>query len=48
MKKFYESPELELVKFTLKEVVLNSQEGGIGENFGNGDDPIVDDDLLDP
>ena len=46
MKKFYEAPELELVRYSLVDPILGSQEGAIGENFGGGDD-IIDDDLLD-
>ena len=48
MKKSYEAPELELVKFTLKDVLSGSPlEGTIGENIdpGDPDDPINLDDL---
>ncbi len=38
MKREYESPELELIKLTLADVVLASTESGIGENIGGGND----------
>lgn len=47
MKKFYEAPEMELVTFTLQDVILSSKEQDLTEYFGNGDD-VIDDDLLDP
>ena len=46
MKKFYEAPEMELVKITLKDAILGSKEQEVTEHFGNGDD--FGDDLLDP
>ena len=37
MKKDYKAPELEVVKFTLKDVILSSPtEDPIGENIGGG------------
>ena len=45
MKKFYEAPEIEMIRFTLQEVILSSQEGGLGDLIGGDDDPG--DDLLD-
>ena len=48
MKKFYEAPELELIRFTLKDDILGgSQEGEINNPGIIGDDEYGDD-LLDP
>ena len=41
MKKFYEAPELELVRFTMQDVLGGSQEGEIGDKIV-GDDDYVD------
>ena len=46
MKKFYEAPELEIIRLTLKDAILGSQEGSINETIG-GDDDIIDLDLYD-
>lgn len=46
MKKFYEAPELEMVRFTLQDVLGGSQEGGITNPGIGDDDDIIDDDLL--
>ena len=42
MKKIYKAPELEVVVFTLKDVILSSQsiENPIGETIGGDDDLI--------
>lgn len=48
MKRTYEAPELELIRLTLKDVILGSPlESSISENIdpGNPDDPINLDDL---
>ena len=37
MKKFYEAPELEMIRITLQDVLGNSQEGEIGSQI-IGDD----------
>jgi len=47
MKMYYEAPELELITFNLKDVILASTEGTIGETIGtggggSGDDPFND------
>ena len=48
MKKFYEAPELEMIRFTLRDDILgSSQEGEISNPGIGGDDDIIDDDLLD-
>ena len=51
MKKIYDAPELEIMRFMLddmlSDVILTSREGDVTEYFGNGDD-VIDDDLMDP
>lgn len=43
MKKAYKAPKLEIVRFTLKEVILSSpMESGIGENIGGDDNNPID------
>ena len=45
MKKFYEAPELEMIRFTLEDAILGSQEGLVNETIGSDDN--FGDDLLD-
>jgi len=47
MNKQYESPELEIVKFTLTADVLTVSEGEIGKSSGVIEEPDPDDELLD-
>ena len=43
MKKSYDSPEIDIIKLSLKDVVLSSpSEGSIGENIGGNDDNPID------